>query len=180
MPLKDGKKNKPWVSELDFLRAVSFLAVVMQHAIGAYANRSGTDVLEVLALGVLFVLTKFAVLELSWLNKATPYTDKIPQSQGPYVWNAYMGPSVLHLLTSDKHQISIFPANYIIKTGKTNTAISEDEHGVVTTTETPEFQVQYVQDVLVFDNGGNRTYLKSEPLYNWLKQDQWVPEFKRG
>jgi hypothetical protein len=116
----------------------------------------------------------------SWLNKATPYIYKIPQSQGPYVFHANIGPSELHILTSDKHQITIYPAYYIEKMGKTDTAISQDENGVVTTTENPEFQVHYVQDVLVFDNGGDRTYLKSEPLYNWLKQDQWKLEFGQG
>ena len=115
----------------------------------------------------------------SWLNKAAPYTGKIPESQGPYVWYANIGPSELHILTIDKHQITIYPAYYIAKTGKTDTAVTQDEQGNVTTNENPEYQIQYIQDVLVFDTGGDRTYIKSEPLYNWLKQDQWKLEFVR-
>lgn len=115
----------------------------------------------------------------SWLNKATPYTGKIPQSQGPYVWHANVGPSELHVLTTDKHQIAIYPAHYIAKTGKFDTATSIDEHGVVTTTQNPELKVQYIQEVLLVDNNGERTFIKSEPLYDWLKKDQWKMEFER-
>ena len=63
-------------------------------------------------------------------------------------------------MTSDKKEITIYPAFYVYtKNGMIN--------------------VQYVQDVIVFNNAGNITYLKSEELYNWLKSDQWKTEFIR-
>ena len=117
-----------------------------------------------------------------WLNKATPYTDKIPQSEGPYAWNANIGPSILYLSTLDNHKVVILPAYYTSKTGETITATEVlNDHGVVTTTttENPLYKTQYVQDVLVVDNGGDQTYIKSEPLYKWLKNNEWKTEFKR-
>lgn len=121
-----------------------------------------------------FVLSQI----IAWLKQAEPYTEKIPQSP-EVVFQGNVGPAQITLTTSDKRLLVIYPAYYIEKSEKTHTSISTDEHGVVTKTENPEFQVQYVQDVLVFDNGGDRSYLKSEELYNWLKSNQWKTEFTR-
>lgn len=107
----------------------------------------------------------------SWLNTATLYTEEIPQSQVIDTRYAYGGPSQLYLTTLDKKYVKIYPA-YEVKIGKTDTEINV-VNGVATKTEIPEYQYQYFQDVLVFDNEGNITYIKSEPLYNWLKNDQW-------
>lgn len=115
---------------------------------------------------------------LSWLKEATPYTEKIPQSP-EVVFQGNVGPARITLTTADHHLIEIYPEYYVEKSGKSYTSISTDGHGVVTKTENPVYQVQYVQDVLVFNNGVDRTYLESEPLYNWLKQGQWKPEFVR-
>lgn len=115
-----------------------------------------------------------------WLDSATPYTGKITQLYEVGIRNAYVGPARITLATGDNHLIVIYPAYYIEKSGKADTAISKNKYGVVTTSENLEFQVQYVKDVLVFNNKGIITYLKSEPLYNWLKQDQWKKEFERG
>lgn len=112
----------------------------------------------------------------SWLNTAIPYAEEIPQSQNVGPSNGYVGPSRLYITTSDKKDISIYPAYYEGDNGKTDNATYE-VNGVITKTEIPEYQTQCVQDVLVFDNGENITYLKSEPLYNWLKNDEWKSEF---
>ncbi|SPF56167.1 conserved hypothetical protein [Candidatus Desulfosporosinus infrequens] len=96
----------------------------------------------------------------SWLNKAIPYTEEIPKSQEVRQHAGNIGPARLYLMTSDKKEITIYPAFYVYtKNGMIN--------------------VQYVQDVIVFNNAGNITYLKSEELYNWLKSDQWKTEFIR-
>ena len=47
----------------------------------------------------------------------------------------------------------------------------EDKNGLI--------NVQYIQDVLVFNNTGAQTYIKSSRLYNWLKNDEWKTEFIR-
>lgn len=112
---------------------------------------------------------------ISWLKKAIPYTRKVPQSQDVGTSNANIGPAILHIMTSDKHEIMIYPAYYIEKSERIDTSISENKPEIVS----PLFITQYVQDVIVFNNGGNISYLKSEELYNWLKEDHWKTEFKR-
>jgi hypothetical protein len=77
------------------------------------------------------------------------------------VMYAYLGPSQLHLTTSDKQQIRIiYPAYSYTK---------NEQNGFE--------QVHYVQDVVVFDSGKDVSYFKSEQLYNWLMTDQWKTEF---
>lgn len=96
----------------------------------------------------------------SWLNKAIPYAEEILQSQELRQHAGNIGPARLYLMTLDKKEITIYPAFYVyIKNGT--------------------IKVQYVQDVIVFNNAGNITYLKSKELYNWLKTDQWKTEFRR-
>ncbi|HZW82721.1 MAG TPA: acyltransferase, partial [Candidatus Deferrimicrobium sp.] len=53
------KSNR--IHEVDFLRAIAFFAVVLQHVIGAYGSRPGIKLDESVFLGLVFVLSKFAV-----------------------------------------------------------------------------------------------------------------------
>lgn len=116
---------------------------------------------------------------LPWIKTAGLYTGKVPQSV-EFSHHGYLGPSRLHIVISGTQRITIYPAYYIVKNGKTDTAASVDDRGVITRMENPEYQLEYAQDVLVFDNGVGRTYIKSVPLYNWLKNNQWKSEFERG
>lgn len=47
-------------------------------------------------------------------HRKTLITGKIPQSQISEVFNANIGPSVLYITTSDKHEISIQPVFYLV------------------------------------------------------------------
>jgi hypothetical protein len=99
----------------------------------------------------------------AWLKTATPYAETIPQSQQVFLMD-YLGPSQLHLTTSDNQTIKIYPAYYYTKT-------EEEQYGTYLA------QVQYVQDVIAFDNGQGISYFTSEQLFDWLKTDQWKTEF---
>ena len=116
---------------------------------------------------------------LSWLKNAKPYAEEIPKSQKFYHHGDF-GPSVLHLITSDKHQITLYPAYYIAISGKKDATFYIFGHGNVSTIENPMYQLQYVNNVLVLDNGRDQTYIKSEQIFNWLKTNQWKLEFERG
>ena len=94
----------------------------------------------------------------SWLEHATSYTQKIPKSQNVVQFVGNIGPSQLHISTSEKHEITVYPAYYV-----------DDENAVI--------NVHYIQDVLVFNNGGLQTYIQSSQLYNWLKNNEWKTEF---
>jgi surface polysaccharide O-acyltransferase-like enzyme len=49
------------IYEVDFLRAIAFFTVVLQHVIGAYGSRPSIQLSESVFLGLVFVLSKFAV-----------------------------------------------------------------------------------------------------------------------
>ncbi|MDQ7094623.1 hypothetical protein REC12_13585 [Desulfosporosinus sp. PR] len=115
----------------------------------------------------------------SWLNQATFYAGKVPQSQEVIHHVTNIGPARLQLYVSGKHLITIYPAYYIAKIKKTGMAIIFlDKYGKAISISDPGYRVQYVQNVIVFNDAGEITYLKSKELYNWLKTDQWKREFK--
>jgi len=94
----------------------------------------------------------------TWLEQATSYTQEIHKSQNVSQHAGNIGPSQLHISTSEKHEIAVYPAYYV-----------DVENGVIS--------VHYIQDVLVFNNGGFQTYIESSQLYNWLKNNEWKTEF---
>lgn len=94
----------------------------------------------------------------TWLEQATTYNEKIPKSQNVTQHAGNIGPSQLHISTLEKQEVAVYPAYYV---GVQNGVIS----------------VHYIQDVLVFNNGGTETYIKSSQLYNWLKNNEWKSEF---
>ncbi|MGE5405228.1 MAG: acyltransferase [Candidatus Saccharibacteria bacterium] len=53
--------GKKWISELDYLRGIAFLAVVAQQCIGMYVHNSHTTLNQQVGLGVAFNLVRFAV-----------------------------------------------------------------------------------------------------------------------
>ena len=100
----------------------------------------------------------------AWLQAATPYTGTIPLSAQAMVMD-YLGPSRLYLKTSNNQTtISIYPAYYFTETEDT-----QDGESLI--------HVQYVQNVVACNNGQSVAYFQSEPLFNWLKTDQWKNEF---
>ena len=93
-----------------------------------------------------------------WLNEATIYKGKIPKSQNVALFKANVGPSILHIYFSEKDNISIQPAFYL---GSNNA-----------------LDIQYIIDVLQLNNDGQKSYIKSEKLFHWLKDDKWKTEFE--
>lgn len=111
---------------------------------------------------ILFVpKTQEAVISevISWLQKAKLYKGEMPKSKNPgeLAFNAYVGPSILEIYTSDNHKITILPAFYYDKNGCP----------------------QYINNVLVFSYDKKVTYVESDELYDWLKNDKWTDEFKQ-
>lgn len=97
-------------------------------------------------------------LVTNMLEQATSYTQEVPKSQDVVQYAGYIGPSQLHITTSVNHRIVVYPAYYV-----------DDENKVI--------NVHYIQDVLVFNNGGLQSYIKSRQLYSWLKNNEWKTEF---
>ncbi len=97
---------------------------------------------------------------ISWLQQAKEYKGKIPQSQISGMFKANIGPSKLYIATSDKHEITIQPAFYLV---------SNDDNG---------YEVRYVTDVLKLNNDKQEMYVQSSELFNWLKNDKWKTEFE--
>jgi hypothetical protein len=102
----------------------------------------------------------------AWLKAAVPYTEKV-QPSADAVFHANIGPSRLQVTISAKQQLAIYPAWYVQKDeGKTP--------------DDARFVVRFVPDVIAVERGGSIDYYTSQPLYNWLKSDQWQAEFTRG
>jgi surface polysaccharide O-acyltransferase-like enzyme len=59
--LNNHAAGKERIEELDIIRGMAFLAVVLQHATGAYIRRPETVMEEAVVFGILFNLAKFAV-----------------------------------------------------------------------------------------------------------------------
>lgn len=95
---------------------------------------------------------------ISWLHDATIYKGKIPKSQNIALFKANVGPSILHISSSDKDNITVQPAFYLASNN--------------------DLDIQYITDVLQLNNDGAKSYIKSEKLYNWLKNDKWKIKFE--
>lgn len=54
-------KNKVWIEELDYIRGLAFLAVVMQHALGVFIRYPACTINDQMILGTVFNLVKFSV-----------------------------------------------------------------------------------------------------------------------
>jgi len=98
---------------------------------------------------------------LNWLKIAEPLSVQLPQSKSKKQWttSAYTGPSTLYLHLKDKENITIAPAYYIWVTNS-------------------GFTYHYLDGVIAYENGNKKAYFKDPALYQWLKDDQWKPQFK--
>lgn len=101
----------------------------------------------------------------SWLKQANLYKGEIPKPRNlgnkELVFNAYIGPSILNVFTSDSHNITIKPAYYIDKN------------------DNNLYSAYYINNVLEFDYDGQKSYIESNQLFDWLKNDKWKTEFKQ-
>lgn len=101
-----------------------------------------------------------------WLHHAELYKDEIPKPKNigkddVLISNGgYTGPSVLNISTSNNYKITITPAYYVDK---------EDNN---------MYSNHYITNILEFNYDGQKTYIQSSLLYNWLKNDNWKTEFK--
>lgn len=105
-------KVKGRITELDYLRAIAFFAVVLQHDIGVYANRPGRTVEETVIFGLIFTLSKFAVPMFVFLSGVClfyNYSDK-PLNLGQFwlkklkqIYLPYLGWSVFYSYYAQWH-----------------------------------------------------------------------------
>lgn len=93
-----------------------------------------------------------------WLIQAKVYDQDIPRSTGTGIVNANLAPATLRIALSGQNEVTILPAYYIVS-------------GVNT------FKKYFIKDVLQVNNSGAVGYIRSSPLYDWLKDDQWKSEF---
>jgi len=89
---------------------------------------------------------------------------KMPKEPTGLQFNGNIGPSRLNIVTTTGSQVSIFPAYYLAK-GK----VDQNGNQLYTT--------KFVQNVLEVVQNGKVTYLFDNPLYTWLKTDQWKEGF---
>lgn len=99
-----------------------------------------------------------------WLESAKPYKGQIPKSQNAGTFNGYIGPSILYISTPDKHVITISPACYLA---------SGPYYGKI-----ESYVVKYKNNILLLNNNGQTGYIESSQLYDWLKNDIYITEFK--
>ena len=100
---------------------------------------------------------------LAWLKTVAPYEEKIPPQPTTLIIGDYVGPSHLHLTTSDRgRQLDIYPAYYYTV---------NKQNGWT------EVQANYIPDVIVLWSPTGVSYFNSAQLYDWLKTDQWKTEF---
>ena len=97
-----------------------------------------------------------------WLKEAQ-YNVECPSSSSDtseLVFAANIGPSSLELYTADKRDVRIAPAF----------EVTQKNGGI---------EKKYYNDVLAINDNGQKSYIKSHPLYDWLKNNKWKAEFKR-
>lgn len=61
VPGSESNFRKDRIKELDVLRGLAFLAVVLQHTLGVYVRKADIQIADAAMLGMLFNFTKFAV-----------------------------------------------------------------------------------------------------------------------
>lgn len=98
----------------------------------------------------------------SWLQQAKLYEGEIPKSQDIGIFNANINPSILYIKTSDKHEITIQLAFYLVSNNRKS------------------FEVRYIADVLQLNNDKQKIYIQSSNLFKWLRNDKWKTGFKIG
>ena len=80
-------KRRERIGELDVLRALAFLAVVLQHSLGIYIRSADVQLSESTMLGMLFNLSKFAVPTFVFLTGLTllyNYYEKVDYPR--FIW----------------------------------------------------------------------------------------------
>lgn len=101
---------------------------------------------------------------LAMLKQSTPYTDGVPYETHAISFGANVGPSQVNVLDrQQKRYVTMSPAWYVIPYSDYS------------------FKQVYVPDILkIEDNAGHMGYIRSHDLYDWLLNDRWEAEAKKG
>lgn len=99
----------------------------------------------------------------TWLRHATSVTIHMPKSHVGVI-NAYVGPARMSFIDEQGNPITVYPAFYMSE-------LHQHQNGGPITTRFP------YPGVLAYQDGSHTMYLKSIPLYNWLKEDTWKSAF---
>ncbi len=100
---------------------------------------------------------------LKWLKSAEPVSVQLPHSNLTKSWitSGYTGPSIIYIHLKNNELVTISPAYYIWVTN------SSFYH--------------YLNGIISYQIGINKIYyFKAPSLYQWLREDQWTPQFKNG
>ena len=100
---------------------------------------------------------------LKWLKSAEPISVQLPHSNVTKSWitSGYTGSSIIYIHLKNNELVTIFPAYYIWVTN------SSFYH--------------YLNGIISYQIGNNKIYyFKAPSLYQWLREDQWKPQFKNG
>ena len=75
------------IVELDVLRGLAFLAVVLQHALGVYVRKADIQISDAVMLGMLFNFTKFAVPAFVFVTGIVLFYNYYEQLDYPkFIW----------------------------------------------------------------------------------------------
>lgn len=118
--------RKERIAELDILRALSFLAVVFQHTLGAYIREPGIPISQSSMLGMLFNLNKFAVpafVFITGLSLFYNYYERVDypsfiRKRAVEVFVPYLAWVLLYLLSVNQYHLPSFSLQWAIEFGK--------------------------------------------------------------
>ena len=98
---------------------------------------------------------------LKWLKSAEPVSVQLPHSNWTKSWitSGYTGPSIIYIHLKNNELVTISPAYYI---WETNNSLNHYLNGIIS---------YNIQNHKIY-------YFKAPLLYQWLKEDQWKPQFK--
>ncbi|QQE78082.1 hypothetical protein [Alicyclobacillus sp. SO9] len=98
---------------------------------------------------------------LKWLQSAKQTQVKAPKNLFRGTLHAHLGPPLLYLnLSNSKNPLLIRPAYFIVSKSKN------------------QISTQYVKNVVAYGDKQHLVYLKSQELFQWIKQNQWKTDFE--
>lgn len=117
---------KERIAELEILRALSFLAVVLQHTLGVYIREAGIPISQSSMLGMLFNLNKFAVPAFVFITGLTLFYNyyeqvnyrRFLQKRAAEILVPYLAWTLIYLWVANQYRLPDFSLHWAIEFAK--------------------------------------------------------------